>query len=245
MVEESRAEGHVHGPINATFIALIPKSDSSTSYDDFQPISLYNCLYKIISKVIAKRIKEILSRKISREKFGFLEGRQIHEAIGIAQEGLHSLKTKTLKGVVIKLDLLKAYDRVNWLYIRMLLTHLGLSYGFIRWVMSCLTTISFVVLVNGAASPFFHSERGLRQGCPLSPLLFHLVAEGLSRFLDRTKRSGGFNGLQISQVLSISHLLFVDDILIFCDGSRHDVGKLCQGLALYKTSSRMQINEQK
>lgn len=84
VVEESRAVGHIHAPLNSTFLASIPKLDNLVSYDDFRPISLCNCLYKIISMVIARGIKEILSRKISREQFGFLEGRQIHEAIGVA-----------------------------------------------------------------------------------------------------------------------------------------------------------------
>jgi hypothetical protein len=109
-------------------------------------------------------VKRILSERISGEQFGFLEGRQIHEAIGVAQEGLHSMKSRKLKGAVLKIDLSKAYDRVSWLFIRLLLTHLGFAVPFINWVMNCLTTVSFAVLINGSASPFFPSERGLRQG---------------------------------------------------------------------------------
>jgi len=123
VIEESRVRGHTHNPINATFIALIPKTDNPSSFEDFWPISLCNCLYKIISKVISRRLKVILSKHIFGEQFGFLKGKQIHEAIEVAQEGLHSIKLKKLKAVVIKIDLSKAFDRVNWLYIRMLLIH--------------------------------------------------------------------------------------------------------------------------
>ena len=93
----------------------------------------------------------------------------------------------------------------------MLLTHLGFCYDFINWIMACLMTVSFVVLINGSASPFFTARCGLRQGCPLSPLLFLLVVEGLSHFILKAKEDGSFKGIPISEVLYITHLLFVDE----------------------------------
>lgn len=180
VVEESRMKGEIYSPFNATFISLIRKKEAPESFEDFRPISLCNSIYKIIAKVITLRIKPILSRHISPEQFGFLNGRQIHEAIGVAQEVLHSVKVKNKKGAVIKIDLSKAYDRINWTYIRLLLTHLGFKVDFIKWIMGCITDVSYAILINGAATPFFKGQRGLRQGCPLSPLLFLLVAEGLS-----------------------------------------------------------------
>lgn len=144
----------IHTPIKYTFITLIPKVDNPLSFAYFKLISLCNFLHKIISKVIATRIKDILSKKISKEKYVFLECHQIHEAIGVAQEGLHSMKTKNIKGPGIRLDLSKAYNRVNRIYIRMLLTHLGLGITFIRWIMCCLTMVSFSLLINRSDSPF-------------------------------------------------------------------------------------------
>jgi hypothetical protein len=154
VVEESRKVGHIHAPLNSTFIALIPKIDNPQSFEDFHPISLCNVIYKVIAKVIAKRLNPILSASISKEQFGFLDGRKIHEAIGVAQEGLHNMKTRNLKGVVVKIDLSKAYERVNWLFIHLLLTHLGFEVPFINWVMGCISSTSFVFLINGSASPF-------------------------------------------------------------------------------------------
>jgi hypothetical protein len=110
--------------------------------------------------------------------------------------------------------------------------------------MSCISTISFAVLINGAASPFFPVERGLRQGCPLSPLLFLLVAEGLSRAIGEAKSRGEFQGISISSTLKISHLLFVDDVLIFCNGQKGDADKLKVILDLFGRETWMQINEQ-
>ena len=108
--------------------------------------------------------------------------------------------------------------------------------------MSCLTTVSFAVLINGAASPFFHAEQGLRQGCPLSPLLFLLVAEGLSRAIRAAKVEGRFAGIQIASHLNVTHLLFVDDVLIFCSGCRGDTRALQEILALFTKATGMEIN---
>ena len=181
VIEDSRSCSKILPTFNSTFIAIIPRSDKPSSFEQYWPISLCNCIYK----AIASRLKPFLfnSIYISEEQLKFLVGREIHEAVGVAQEGLHSMKTKNLKGAILKIDLVKAYDKVSWIYIHMLLAHLGFCIGFIRWIMSCITIVSFSVLINGVASPFFHAERGLRQGCPLSPLLFLLVAKGLSRLL--------------------------------------------------------------
>jgi hypothetical protein len=132
---------------------------------------------------------------LQRARRKVLEGRQIHEAIGIAQEGLHSIKIKKQKSMVVKVDLSKAYDRVSLLYLKLILIHLGFSHQFVVWVMNCITSTSFVVMINGETSPFFKPGRGLRQGCPLSPLLFLLIVEGLSRLLKEASKMVVLKGL--------------------------------------------------
>eukprot|EP00253_Pinus_taeda_P010347 PITA_10347 len=179
------------------------------------------------------------------EQFGFLEGRQIHEAIGVAQEVLHSVKKKRQKGVILKIDLSKAYDRINWLYLRLLLTRLGFNHSFISWIMGCISNVSFAVLINGAASAFFKSQRGLRQGCPLSPLLFLLVAEGLSRLIHSARRSNKIKGIEVAINLYISHLLFVDDILIFSNGSHNELKEFKDIFDLFMKANGMLINSGK
>eukprot|EP00253_Pinus_taeda_P027374 PITA_27374 len=245
VIEECRISGSLYHAINSTFIALIPKSDSPSSFDDFRPISLCNVLYKIISKIIANRLKPVLSSHIAPHQFAFLEDRQIHEAIGSAQEALHSIWTKHLKSTLLKIDLSKAFDRVSWLYIKMILIHLGFPNSFINWIMACITTPSFSILINGSASHFFHSERGLRQGCPLSPLLFLLVMEGLSRLIISATRDGTLKGLKISEECYLTHLLFVDDVLILLDGSMRDIRTFSRILELFSQATGMQVNREK
>eukprot|EP00253_Pinus_taeda_P030603 PITA_30603 len=237
--------GSIYHAINSTFIALIPKSDAPDSFDDYRPISLCNCLYKIISKTIANHLRPILCRSIAPQQFAFLESRQIHEVVGLAHESIHSIWSRHLKGILLKIDLSKAFDRVSWLYIKMILIHLGFPHTFISWIMACISSPTFSILINGSATPFFHSERGLRQGCPLSPLLFLLVMEGLSRLIDSAKRSGDFRGLRITDICYLTHLLFVDDVLILLDGSVRDSRTFSKILLLFTAATGMFPNQSK
>ena len=154
------------------FLALIPKKDKPRTFADFRPISLCNLLYKLIAKVIARRLKPFLDLGISQEQFRFLKDRQITEPIGIVQEVLHSVKTQNLCTFVLKLDLTKDFDRVDWTLVILILIQIGVPLLSVNWIMGCLSTANFAVLINGTPSNFFTATRGIRQGCPLSPLLY-------------------------------------------------------------------------
>jgi hypothetical protein len=152
MVEESRQRGIIVGSINSTFLSLIPKANKPTNFGDFWPISLCNLCYKIISKIIANRIKPILSRSLSTEQLGFLKGRQIQDAIGTTHECLHSINKNKLKSLVLKLDLRKAYDCIDWDFLRMILIQVGFGLQMTKWIMSCVVSPTYVVLLNGEAT---------------------------------------------------------------------------------------------
>ena len=112
-VDSARVSGFIPPFLTSTFLALIPKKDKPSSFADFRPISLCNLLYKMISIVIAIRIKPFLDSGISQEQYGFLTNRQIVEPIGIVQETLHTIKTKNINAFILKLDLIKVFDHVN------------------------------------------------------------------------------------------------------------------------------------
>jgi hypothetical protein len=126
-VEESRTRGEVIKQLNSTFIALIPKANHPNKFFDFRPIALCNLCYKIITKIIERRIHPILSRALSEEQLGFLKGRQILDAIGTAQECLHSIKDKKIAGYYLeagsqeglrlyRLGLLASYSPPLWFW---------------------------------------------------------------------------------------------------------------------------------
>ena len=126
VIEHSRSEGRVIGALNATFITLIPKCDKPTTLAEYRPISLCNLIYNTISKSDAIRLKVVLDKAISKHQFGFLHNRQIIEPVGIVQEALHTFKVENQKVMVLKLDLVKAFDKVNWSFLRLVLLQIGI-----------------------------------------------------------------------------------------------------------------------
>jgi hypothetical protein len=173
---------------------------------------------------------------------GFLKGRQILDAIGTAHECLHSIKMKKLKALILKLDLKKAYDCINWDFLRLTLLQTGFSLTTTNWIMSCVISASFAVLINGETSPFFQSGRGLRQGCPLSPLLFILVMEGLSLLLKKGQVEGKLSGVKVSRIVKILHLFFVDDVLIMTKASIQEWKEINDLLKIFCSASGMKVN---
>jgi hypothetical protein len=172
MVEESRRKGRVLGALNATFIALIPKSDKPDSFGGFRPIALCNLVYKIITKIIVARIKTTRFVGISKEQFGFLEGRQITDAIGVVHEALHSIKVKNIKALVLKLDLVKASDRVDWGFLKIVLLQVGISLEATDWILGCVSLTNFVLLINGKPTSFFKSYKGFNARFPFITFTF-------------------------------------------------------------------------
>jgi hypothetical protein len=134
--------------------------------------------------------------------------------VGIVQECLHSAKLRKLNAVISKLDFKRAYDSVNWQFLHLLFDQIGLDRNVSKWIMGCITSVNTTVLVNGTPTDFFKCHRGLRQGCLMSPLIFLLVIEALSKMMIQVVDAGTFQGLKVVVSTFISHLLFVDDVLI-------------------------------
>ncbi|GKV40106.1 hypothetical protein SLEP1_g47777 [Rubroshorea leprosula] len=188
--------------VNLTHIVLIPKVKSPSSMKDFRPISLCNVLYKIISKVLTNRLKSILPHIISNNQSAFVPGRLIYDNIMVAFEAIHHLKNKKVgrRGhMAVKLDLSKAFDRVEWNFLEDTMRAMGFPEWWINHVMTCVRTVEYSVLINGCPTKKFTPSRGIRQGDPLSPFLFLLCAEGLSALLSRAISRGDLKGLTLCQ----------------------------------------------
>jgi len=165
---------------NASFLCLIPKVENPQQFGEFRPISLVGCLYKIISKALSIRLKKVISKVIDGRQSAFLEGRGLLDSVLVANEVLEEYKRKRKSCVLFKVDYEKAYDSVSWDFIYYMLWRMGFCDLWIRWIKGCLESASVSVLVNGSPTKEFFPMKGLRQGDPLAPFLFLIVAEGLA-----------------------------------------------------------------
>ena len=183
VVEESRAMHWLLPYLNATFISLTPKEEDTSSPDKFRPIALCNVIYKFISKFIANRLKPLLPLLVSPDQSGYVEGRKILDGIIHTHEIIHSLKHTKQAGMILKIDLSKAFDKLSWTYIQKVLSAFGFYPTWVQWVYSLISSSFFSILINGTPSRPFTPTRGIRQGDPLSPFLLVLTPEGLERHL--------------------------------------------------------------
>jgi hypothetical protein len=186
---------------------------------DFRPISLVGSLYKIIAKVLANRLKEVLNKVISKTQSAFIKERQILDPILIANESLDSRRRLGEPSILCKMDVEKAYDHVNWDFLLYMLKRCGFGAKWCSWIYFCISSVRFSVLVNGSPEGFFDSSQGIRQGYPISSFFFFFFfMEALSSMLSAGINDGLLEGLKVGNV-TISHLLFADDTLIFCKDS--------------------------
>ncbi|XP_026407200.1 uncharacterized protein LOC113302475 [Papaver somniferum] len=218
MVTSFFTTGFILREINATFISLIPKIEFPQSASDYRPINLSNIVYKMISKTLANRLKVLLPKIISPFQSAFVPGRQISDNVLIAHELIHTMRAQRgnefLMG--IKVDMSKAFDRVEWNFLLYVMRNFGFSEEWCNLINQCINTVSSLVLVNGVPGYQFVPSRGLRQGDPLSPYLFIVCMEVLSRAISNVEESNLIHGIKIAfNAPPISHLLFADDLLVF------------------------------
>ena len=234
---------------NETHFRLIPKGTSPRQVADYRPIALCNTHYKIIAKVLTRRLKQLLPQLISKSQSAFVSGRAIADNVLITHETLHFLRTSEAKkycSMAVKTDMSKAYDRIEWNFLNMVLNKLGFDPIWVSWIMACVESVSYSFLVNGSPQGLVSPSRGIRQGDPLSPYLFILCTEVLSALCNKAQEKGMLSGIRVSWGSPfINHLLFADDTMFFCRSSEGGVAKLKEILSIYEAVSGQRINLQK
>ena len=233
--------GTLPKPINHTLITFIPKIANLEHVSEFRPISLCNVLYKIYSKVLANRLKNFLPFLITEHQSAFAKDRLISDNIMVAFETLHHMKQHNSGKhgfMAIKLDMSKAYDRVEWVYLERLLEKMGFCDRWVALMMSCVKIVSYFIIVNGEPTGMIYPKRGIRQGHPLSPFIFLLCTEGLHALIKHSARIGDIKGFSLcKRGPKLTHLFFTDDSLLFCRSIPEDCHNVLKILDEYESWS--------
>ncbi|XP_027156871.1 uncharacterized protein LOC113758040 [Coffea eugenioides] len=227
---------------SSTTITLLPKKEGACEWKDFRPISLSNVSSKIISKILSTRINQFLPKLILEFQTGFIPGRGIQDNVLLAQELILDLDKKLRHpNVILKLDMEKAYDRVEWGFLLYMLREFGFKEGVVDLIFRLISNVWFSVLVNGELTSFFRSTRGVRQGDPLSSTLFLFVSEFLGRGLQQLfTNTPGFRFLSKGGL--VSFLAFADDMVIFTRASSECLLAVSSLFRQYEILSGQKIN---
>jgi hypothetical protein len=183
----------------------------------------------------------------SVQQRGFIKGRSINDCICTTSEAINVLHKKSFGGnLAIKVDVAKAFDTLDWSFLLKVLKAFGFNQVFCKWIHSILLSAKISISFNGRQHGFFSCSRGVRQGDPLSPLLFCLAEEVISRSITKLVREGSLKLINGSRNYNVpSHVLYADDIMLFCKGSASNIQALSSLFVRYGQSSGQFVNPQK
>ena len=242
-LDEFYVNGTFPRDCNASFIVLIPKVADPQILNDYRPISLIGYMYKIVSKMLAKRLKKVMPLIIDETQFAFIRDRHLLHSVIIANEVIEEAKRSKKSYLVFKVDYEKAYNSVSWEFLLYMLRRTGFSSKWIKWIEGCLRSASLSILVNGSPSTEFIPQRGLRQGDPLAPLLFNVVVEALNGLMREAVEKNLFRGFPVdSNNVGISILQFANDTIFFGETSMENVKAIKAILRTFELTSSLKIN---
>lgn len=228
--------------LNFGVITLLPKEDA-IQIQQYRPICMLNVSFKIFTKVATNHIAGIAHQVISLTQTAFMPGRHILEGVVVLHETIHELHRKKLDGVLFKIDFEKAYDKVKWPFLQQSLRMKGFDPIWCDWISRLVQGGSVGIKMNDDIGHFFQTQKGLRQGDPLSPLLFNIVVDMLAILISWAKEDGRVGGL-ISHLVEggVSILQYADDTILFLE---HDLAKVINMkliLSIFEQLSGLKIN---
>lgn len=188
----------------------------------------------------------MLPKFIAPNQSAFIKDRLLMENVLLVSELVKSYhKPNIAPRCAVKIDISKAFDSVQWSFLRGILTAIKIPEKFVEWIMKCVELASFSVQVNGELAGYFNSTRGLRQGCSLSPYLFVICMQALSKLLDKAAEDRMIGYHPYCQDLKLTHLCFADDLLIFADGTQQSVEGILQVFKRFAEISGLSISLEK
>ncbi|KAJ3704591.1 hypothetical protein LUZ61_008296 [Rhynchospora tenuis] len=229
-------------------VTLIPKSAEPQTPAEFRPISVGNVLYRLVMKMIANRLKPYLRNVISQEQNAFVKGRNIVENIILVKETLHSFSKHDFKqkNFMLKADVNKAFDKLDWAFLERAMRYLNIPEKIISLLLSSYKRAKVTITINGRGDGFIRPTQGLRQGCPMSPYVFIIAMEALSRWLQEATAQGVLKGVRVAHTSPIlTHAIYADDLILMGDTSTAEVDAFVNIMHKFGYVSGLHINPSK
>jgi hypothetical protein len=232
------------GLLNAAYITIIPKKIDALLAKDFRPISLIHSFAKLITKILANRLAPLLNSLVSSNQSAFVRGRSIHDNFILVQQTVKALQRQKISSLFLKLDISKAFDSVSWSFLLEVLSHLGFGVSWCNLVSNLLSTSSSRILLNGEPGEIIQHRRGLRQGDPLSPMLFILTMDVLNSLFVKASEEGLLQPLS-PRVAGQRLSLYADDVALFIRPDETELQVTKEILNVFGRASGLQTNFQK
>ncbi|KAM0913367.1 hypothetical protein ACQ4PT_012221 [Festuca glaucescens] len=230
--------------LNEALITLLPKKDGAVDLKDFRPISLVHSFARLLAKVLARRLGPKMDLLVAPNQTAFIRGRCIQDNFLLVKESAKLLHRKRIPALLLKVDIAKAFDSISWSFLLSVLRQRGFGPRWLRWIAMLLRSASTSVLVNGFAGDAFRHGRGLRQGDPISPLLFVIAMDVLLAMFAAVEGAGVISNLAD---VGLRHRvsLFADDMVIFAKPDAHELAAIWEVLACFGAASGLRANPNK
>ena len=234
-------KGSLSVTLRQSVITCIPKGDKPRQFlKNWRPISLLCVLYKLLSTVIANRLKTVLDCIISESQSGFIKGRNISDITRLIYDLLNYTEINNIDGLSMLIDFEKAFDSVSWKFLYNVLKFLGFTESFIRWINILNYDIRATIVQAGCKSDFFVIERGCKQGDPIAAYLFLICAQILTYMI---KQNPNIRGLFVDKEIKLCQ--FADDTTLILDGSQESLEAALNTIEIFGSVSGLKMNTTK
>jgi hypothetical protein len=234
-------DGRNFGKLNCAYITLVPKKSDAEEVGDYRPISLVHSFAKLFSKLLANRLRPKMEKLVSCNQSAFIKGRNLHDNFLLVRQLARKIHISKEKGVLLKLDISRAFDSLSWSFLLEILRRMGFPDCWLQWIQIALRTASTKLLVNGAPGRKIWHARGVRQGDPLSPQLFVLAMEAVTLLFCQAAARGLLSPIgRCSQVQRLS--IFADDVVVFVKPTVRDLVTVRELLRIFGDASGLRVN---
>ena len=226
--------------LNGAYMILLRKKENPEAIADYRPISLVHSFAKLVTKCLARRLSTVLPQLVQPNQSAFIQGRCIHDNFRSVSLACKSIYAKRSPCILLKIDIAKAFDTVAWTFLLEVLQHMGFGLRWRNWLSALLASSNTRILLNGRVGRRICHARGLRQGDPLSPMLFVIVMEVLNLFLRWLERRGSLTPIRGLDGRRVS--LYADDLVLFVAPLEADLLVVRAALNIFGLASGLLTN---